>query len=242
MPEERYVARGGVRLHVLDSGVGASEGLTPIVFIPGMLGSAEDYSAEMASLSARRCIALSLRGRGRSDTPESGYSFPDHVRDIEALIDRLCLEGFCLMGYSVGVTYVIRYAATRPDSLKGLVLGDYPARYPHFGSEWVDRVLSFSPPRAPEHVVRALQQESAEVLLWEDLVRISCPVLILRGGQPDSLLSAEAAETYRRKLTKVKVVLFEDSGHDISKPDYNRYVKAIGSFLEEIDSAKSSSH
>lgn len=52
----------------LDNGPVADPSLTPIVFIPGRFGTAENYvSIEFAGLGPRRCIAVSLRGRGHSD-------------------------------------------------------------------------------------------------------------------------------------------------------------------------------
>src|SRR6058998_1570026 len=102
-----WVNNKGVRLHYLDSGGAQGSTFVPVVFIPGFLGSAENYHREMDSLHGRRCVAVSLRGRGLSDAPETGYSFEDHVSDIEALVDEVGLEGFCLCAYSVGVAYAI---------------------------------------------------------------------------------------------------------------------------------------
>ncbi len=104
--------------------------LVPVAFIPGFLGSAENYRREMDSLPERRCVAVSLRGRGLSDAPEAEYSFEDHVSDIEAFVDQVGLQGFCLCAYSVGVAYAIGFASSHPGLLAGLILADYSAHYP----------------------------------------------------------------------------------------------------------------
>ena len=100
---ERWANNKGVLLHYLDTGAFAAYNLVPIVFVPGALGSAENYVREMESLTPRRCLAVSLRGAGKSEAPEKGYTFEDHVFDIEAIIQESELNSFCLMAYSMGV-------------------------------------------------------------------------------------------------------------------------------------------
>ncbi len=228
-----WVDNKGVRLHYLDSGLYAAHPLVPIVFVPGALGSAERYLREMESLAPRRCLAISLRGAGKSEAPEKGYAFEDHVSDVEAIIQASQLSSFCLMAYSMGVPYAIEYAACNPSLIRGLVLGDYRARYPAIRPEWVEQSLSF--PGANPQAVRGLQRESREVLLWNRLERIQCPVLIIRGGKPGSLLSEEAAELYREHLNDVIIIKFEDSDHALSKPSFERYIGTIKDFLQRLD-------
>src|SRR6059036_453604 len=74
MVVDGYALNGSVRLHYLDSNPNGGARKTPIVFVPGMLGSAEDYLTEMETLASRRGLAMSLRARGKSDAPKSGYS------------------------------------------------------------------------------------------------------------------------------------------------------------------------
>lgn len=70
---EKWVANQGVRLQVLDSNEHIS-GRVPVLFIPGAMGSAESFLTEMAALVECRCVALSVRGHGKSDAPESGIA------------------------------------------------------------------------------------------------------------------------------------------------------------------------
>ena len=227
---------GKVRIHYLDSDPAERAAEVPLLLIPGMLGSAEDYLADMESLAPRRCVSVSLRGRGKSDAPEQGYSFEDHIDDIEAVVRATELSGFCALGHSTGVSYAIGYASRHPDSLRGLVLLDYPARYPAIGPKWVDRALSIISDQARAPVVRALQRESVEVPLWQSLERIECPVLIFRGGKAGSMLSEEDAKEYRQRLRRVRTVVFEDSEHEPWDPDRDRYLHELRAFLQEIDS------
>jgi pimeloyl-ACP methyl ester carboxylesterase len=234
--QEGWVKNQKVRLHYLDSNPDDPGILLPIIFIPGALASAEVYITEIIALQPRRCIALSLRGRGKSDAPESGYSFDHHVSDIMALMKEIGLKRFCLMAYSMGVPFAIGYAIHNPNPLSGLILGDYPARYPAFPPEWVEKELLKYPHRIKKEVVCAIQRESEEVSLWDSLKFIQCPALILRGGKPGSLLRVEAVEMYRQYISNAKTVVFQDSGHELWEPDFDRFIFTIKEFLEEIDS------
>ena len=207
------------------------------MFLPGTFGMAEDYVPEMSALAPRRCVAVSLRGRGRSDVPELGYSFEDHVRDFDTIVAESGLDRFCLMAYSMGAAYAIGYAARNAARLAGLIIGDYPARYRALAPAWVGRALTALPDRAKPAVARALQRESSEVVLWERLAEIRCPVLILRGGQAGVLVTDEIAAMYRRHLTRARLVTLPAAGHELWQPDFDAYVGAVRSFVEQLDAA-----
>lgn len=233
--ESGWVRNGTVQLHYLDSGPSTDPSLTPIVFIPGRFGTAEDYvNTEFAGLAPRRCVAVSLRGRGNSDAPSDGYAFEDHVADVSAVLVYLRLGRFCLMGYSLGVPCALGYALQHPQGLSGMILADYPARYPALPPGWAEGTLAANPGRAKPDVARALERDSQEVFLWDALPAIEAPVLVLRGAQPGALLSAEAADRYRQGLRRVRVVVLENSAHDLWGPEY---IEALREFLGTLDDA-----
>jgi pimeloyl-ACP methyl ester carboxylesterase len=132
---------GAVRLHYLDAHADGSSGL-PIVIVPGLAETAEDYTGLMRRLAPRRCVAISLRGRGRSDTPASGYTLDDHADDVLAVVRHLGLPRPVLVAFSRGVPYAIRCAARRPGCVAGLALGDYAAVHTRLPQEWAPRFLA----------------------------------------------------------------------------------------------------
>lgn len=235
MPNEAWAESRGARVHYLDSGGSDTPNLTPLVYIPGGLGSAEEFRSEMAVLAPRRCLSISLRGRGKSDAPDAGYSFEHHVADIESVIDQSGLGHHCLMTYSMSVPYALGYAVRFPRFLSGLIIIDYPARYPAIPPEWADQVIATSPEEVSTQAVRGIQRESGEVLFWDRLSGIGCPTLVLRGGKPGALITAEAADMYRRLLGDVRIVEFGESGHELWVPDYGRFMETIAVFLRSID-------
>ncbi len=203
------------------------------MFIPGALSSAEKYLREIQNLAPRRCIAISLRGCGKSDAPDRGYAFQDHVSDIRSVINESRLNSYCLVAYSMGVPFAIEQVATDATRAKGLVIGDYAARLPAIKPEWVEQ--SLQRPGANRKAILGLQRESTEIILRERLLGIECSVLVIRGGKPGSLLSNENADLYRQKLRDVVVVEFEDSDHRIFEPSYERYIGTIKDFLDRLD-------
>ena len=83
--------------------------------------------------------------------------------------------------------------------------------------------------------IHGLERESSEIPLWDVLRSIECPVLVIGGGRDDALLKPEHVEKYRQNLRNVSVEVFENSGHNVSEPDYQRFINSLGSFLERLD-------
>ncbi len=70
----RWANSEGVKIHYLES-KDCDNKLTPIVYVPGALNYAEQSVELMQEFKRRKTISLSLRGRGKSDAPLTGYSF-----------------------------------------------------------------------------------------------------------------------------------------------------------------------
>jgi pimeloyl-ACP methyl ester carboxylesterase len=236
---ERWIDSGGLRLHSLESVPNEATNLVPLLIIPGVFGTAEDYIDEMMRLAPRRCLAVSLRGRGRSDVPASGYRLEDHISDITATIAAWDFGGpaerLAMMGYAIGAAYAMAYAVDAPGKIAALIIGDYPARYRAMPAKWVDTALASMGERARPEVARALQRESTQVSLWERLGSLRCPVAVLRGAQTGSMVTDEIAAKYREHRPDVEIITLEHNGHELWKPDFDSYVGAIGECLSRID-------
>lgn len=224
----------GVRLHYLDNHSREAGG-TPLVFVPGLRGRAEDFRPMLEPLLPRRSLALSLRGRGQSDVPEKGYTFQDHVDDIAAMIHQAGLPRFCLFGHSIGVAYAIGFTLQYPERVSGLVLGGYPAQYPAIPADWVLQVVMQRWNEMPLHAALGVQHDSEAISLWERLREIHCPVLVMRGGKETSKLKADVAEKYRDYLPQVEIVTYEDSGHRLWVPNFDRFITTLNRFLRQLD-------
>ncbi len=239
--KETWINNNGVNIHVIDSNPIAKQEL-PFVIVPGLSESAEDYLLLMESLSPRRCVAISLRGRGKSDAPQTGYKLEDHISDIEAVVKYLELSDMILMGFSRGVSYALGYALANPQVMKGLILGDYPAYHSELPPEWVPFFSSLPPwrgkplsERMKPHALKGLQKDSKLVLFWDKLHSIECPVIVIRGGKQGAVLTEEDGARYLEHIPNANLVVFEESDHNIFEPTLDKMISIIKGLFETIE-------
>ena len=120
-----YSAQDGLRLHLRDHG--GPEGRTPVVCLPGLARTAEDFDALASHLkSERRVVALDYRGRGLSDWDKDwkNYDLAVENGDILTVLAAAGISEAVLIGTSRGGLHSMIFAATRPTLLKGVVLND----------------------------------------------------------------------------------------------------------------------
>lgn len=98
-----------VHLHIDDSGGGGR----PMVLIHGWPLSAKAWEPQVSVLQAAgyRVVAYDRRGFGRSDKPESAYSYDVLADDLQRVLDQCGLQDVTLVGFSMGGGEVARYIA-----------------------------------------------------------------------------------------------------------------------------------
>lgn len=103
-----------VRLHIEDSG-GSGR---PVVLIHGWPLSAQAWEPQIGALHAAgyRVVAYDRRGFGRSDKPESGYSYDSLADDLQHVMEQCDLHDVTLVGFSMGGGEVARYVARHGES------------------------------------------------------------------------------------------------------------------------------
>ncbi len=103
-----------VELHTLERGTGP---LT-LIFLHYFGGSAKEWRAVIEQLAAHyQCIAVDLRGHGDSPAPESGYSVDDMTYDLEAMLKRVDVSSFVLVGHSMSGKVALNLASRQPTGL-----------------------------------------------------------------------------------------------------------------------------
>jgi 3-oxoadipate enol-lactonase len=113
-----FAVANGVRTYFETIGEGE-----PLLLIAG---NGMDHSAfrDQVPLFAAhfRCISYDLRGIGKADVPESGYTVPDMARDATALLSALGVSSAHVAGYSLGGAIGQQMAIEQPDRVKSLSL------------------------------------------------------------------------------------------------------------------------
>jgi pimeloyl-ACP methyl ester carboxylesterase len=119
----RSVALSGLTLTVR-SRPPARTGLPPALYVHGLGGSSQNWSALMPLLADLvDGEALDLPGFGDSPPPDDGdYSVTAHARAVIRLLDAEARGPVHLLGNSLGGAVVTRVAAVRPDLVRTLTL------------------------------------------------------------------------------------------------------------------------
>ena len=233
-----FVDNAPVRLHVLDNGRVCAP--PPVLVVPGMGEYADEYAWLPDRLGDRRVLVIDVRGRGRSDAPQAGYAWQDHTGDLRAVVESRNLEPPVLVAFSRGSSYALGYALQFPDQVRGLVIGDYPARHVGLPAEFAEQQLRMEirgvpvAKRMPEHAVRGVVTESRDVPLWNRLAELRCPVLVVRGGRRGRLVTDELAEQWQTSLPSAEMATIADAGHDLWSRDADAYLAVLLPFLERI--------
>jgi pimeloyl-ACP methyl ester carboxylesterase len=131
MYESRFVtAPDGLRLHLREYGRRLAPRL-PVVCLPGLSRTAEDFGPLASSLAAdatapRRVLALDYRGRGLSefDRDPENYTLAVELADVIAVLTACAAAPAIIVGTSRGGLIAMALAAVEPGAIAGVVLND----------------------------------------------------------------------------------------------------------------------
>ena len=146
---------GTVHLHINDSGGGGR----PVVLIHGWPLSAQAWEPQLSVLEAAgyRVVSYDRRGFGRSDKPESGYSYDVLADDLERVMDLCGLQDATLVGFSMGGGEVARYIERHGESrLRSVV---FAAAVPPYLMKTADNPEGPLTPEMAQQKKHALEQD-----------------------------------------------------------------------------------
>lgn len=120
-PKSDFVHVNGIRLHYLDWGGTGST----LIFLTGMGCSAYIFNKFAPRFTDKfRVLALTRRGQGDSDYPETGYDADTLTEDIRQFMDRLNIQKAILAGHSLAGVELTHFAATHPTRVEKLIYLD----------------------------------------------------------------------------------------------------------------------
>ena len=113
-----------VRLPYVEQGDPAG---TPVLLLHGITDSQRSWEPVLPLLpDSIRAIAVTMRGHGDAERPDSGYRAEDYAADAIELLDELGLESVVVCGHSLGTYVAAQIAIERPDRVDALVLEGAP--------------------------------------------------------------------------------------------------------------------
>jgi pimeloyl-ACP methyl ester carboxylesterase len=120
--------------------------------------------------------------------------------------------------------------------------------------EFLDNVVKYDRFRSREHISRTVKYNmlrradgkyiskvdhrrvplSASELTLDDVKAISCPVLLVRGGESD-ILEPDAAQRFVDALPNGTLVTVPNTGHNVHSGNTPGFLEAIGPFVASLD-------
>jgi non-heme chloroperoxidase len=219
-PKSDFANINGIRLHYLDWG-----GTGPtLIFLTGMAASAYIFNKFALRFNDKfRVLALTRRGQGDSDIPETGYDADTLTEDIRQFMDHLNIEKASLAGHSLAGVELTHFAATYPNRVEKLVYLDalddrrrLPAIYEQDPLRKIKFKKEESTPHTLEEYIADTKRDSPYVAeVWSDLwdVEISHEVKVNEDGvfverMPESvgrMMFVNLVNGYVPKSVEVKI-------------------------------------
>jgi pimeloyl-ACP methyl ester carboxylesterase len=218
-------------------------GTETVVFLHGMgtdsLASFYLTLAPPVAAAGIDVISYDLRGHGKTERPERGYTLGDFVADLDDLLRQLGVDRpVHLVGNSFGGTLAYSYAVACPERVRSIVcIESEPATEVWAGKmaeilahtvrflqveesfDWIEANFSAHHRRlarmAAERITSTKMAEEVPLgplLTWEQVAAIGCPVLSILGSHG---YQADDLEALTSLLPHGELHVFEGQGHSV---------------------------
>ena len=237
---------GDVTIHYEEAG----EGPLAYVFCHGLDDKNNEFGSEIIDQldlwkdRFGRAVTWDNRGLGRSSQAAS-YSLPLYASDLARLLDGLGVAKAVVHGASWGGVLALQFALDHLEKCAAIIIDSSSSQVNEAAAEtWyqqseADRQgsgggRSFS----PEH--RDSFAASAKVVseLWKQpltprLHEITCPVLVVAGGQDTSTRGAGGSILMSRSLPDSRLEIYQDAGHNIYRERLDELRALVVEFCRE---------
>lgn len=208
------IRAGDARIHcTISDGTGAE-----ILFLNGAFSTGRAWRHVLRALDPGfHTVRFDARGRGRSSAAPD-YSFSEALADVGIVREATGLKHPLLVGWSHGATLALRYAATHPGEVAGVVLVDGAFPVHVFHEQARKRIRrQYRLLRVPMHLLGRLRvltrmshHQAAHVVieldeidagLLPDYRNLTCPALFIIGSGPNPGSPATEMATMRAAAT-----------------------------------------
>ena len=214
----------------------------------------------------RKPVCYDGRGTGLSERDAVDYSIDAHVLDLQAVVERLGVQRFVLLGNITSCPIAIAYAALNPEAVSQLVLwcpwarqearvqalsalregGDwelYTEALAHavFGwsaGEEAHRFAAYFRECAAPEAARAILSAILEFDVATVLPQVRSPTLILQRRQAAGIASVETAKGLASGIPDARLALLEGTAVAPWIGDMEAVASAIDEFLGEGEEMK----
>jgi pimeloyl-ACP methyl ester carboxylesterase len=234
---EHLIDNQGVKIHALEFNPTA-DGI-PLVMVPGMGNAAEGIAESVGPLLSRHTIILSLRGRGKSDSPTVGWRLEDQASDIAAVVHHFGFPRIALFGHSTGASIAARSLPMIESEIAAFIIGDFAPFYPPYSEGWRQHARLHDPPFPISDVALAgIISDAKYTDVSEFLNAVNSKLLILTGEPEKSLLKQEEIAKLKEMFPLARVELLVGCSHDYLDEDPKQSMNVIEQFILEIEAAK----
>lgn len=202
-----------------------------VLFIPGAVNSAEEIESNLKDAKFNYFI-LSLRGRGNSDVPTSGYSLKDQASDIVSFINSLeeNIE-LTVFAHSVGVPISIIAIHNLKRKVKAFVMCEFAPFYPPFDKNWADNVKKQKLSSISNIAVDGIVKDAVYTDVAKELSSINSELYLLTGNNQFSALRDKEKEALKKMIPQISISSI-DGGHDLLIENNNGTLDFINSVVK----------
>jgi non-heme chloroperoxidase len=204
-----FTTANGIRLHYLDWG---GKGET-MLFLHG-LGDTPHIFDDLAPKFTNqfRVLALTRRGHGQSEKPETGYDTGTLVEDVRQFLDALTIKRVILVGHSLAGDELTRFAGVHPDRVIKLVYLDAAADRARFRELHKQVPPELSPAKSDLESLDSFRRWVSRMSFWSEAWEANLREIMV--FSPDGKILREA------KTGKASRLLIQ--GTIDSHPDYSK--------------------
>ena len=237
---------GDVTIHYEEAG----EGSLAYVFCHGLDRDSNEFGGEFTDQldfwkdRFGRAVTWDHRGLGRS-SQAVGYSLPLYASDLARLLDGLGVAKVVVHGVSWGGVVALQFALDNPDRCAAIIIDSSSGQVNEAAAEtWYQQSEADRQGSEGGRNFRPEQRESfaasARVVadLWKHpltprLHEITCPALVVAGGQDNVTRGPGGSVIMSRSLPNSRLEIYQEAGHGIYRERADEFQALVVEFCRE---------